>query len=296
MKRLFQALKDIYKDADASKRHLLYASLLILPSFAGAVVGIIDKDTPNEIMGIAIIAAAVLGIISIVPMLFSMGTWVQFCQDRFSGILGFPKLNSEMFVKGLKVIPIALTWGVYYTLLAFILFILPMILIIAGIAGLKSNPLAIIGFILLLILLYILLLVVFCLISPFVGFVFLKYAKTEEYTADLFNPFAFVKYIKKAFKRIIMIALKLLLFGMIMGLVLSVFYIMYSVVVFSASAVSVISTPDVSAEKFMYTPGMLFVIIGGSSILAVIQAYASAMIGFAGVDNYIEVYKEEFDK
>lgn len=296
MKRLFQALKDLYKDADAFKRHLLYASLLVLPSIAGAFAGVIDKDTPSEMLGIAIVAVTVLLILSIFPMLFSMGAWVQFCQDRFNGVLGFPKLNGGMLVKGLKVIPISLAWMIYYITLAFVLLLIPIFFIVSSMKALKFDPLAMIGLLLLIILLYILLLVVFCLISPFVGFLFIKYAKNEEYTADLFNPFGFVKYIKKAFKRIIMIALKLFVFAMIMGVALSVFYVIYYVVIFIAGMFTFASTPAGAAGTAGVTsPIIMAVIIIGAAILAVIQAYASAMIGFAGVDNYVEVYKEEFD-
>jgi len=288
MERLFQALKDIYKDADATKRHLLYASLLIIPSIAVAFTSILNKN--EVVLGIGSLVFGVSCILAIILM----GVWIQFCQDRFNGILGFPKLNEQLFSKGLKAIPLALVW-VMYCLIAVGVPCIPLIMIYVQIFSVQVATLLGLLF-LLLFLLELPYFVILWMISPFVGFLFLKYAKTEKYTADLFNPFAFVKYIRKAFKRIIMIALKLVLFAMIMCAVLSIiFYVIYFIVVFIATVFSYPATTADAGTSGFYSPVMLIITIGGASILAVIQSYASAIIGFAGVDNYIEVYKEEFD-
>ena len=231
---------------------------------------------------------------SIVPMLYLQGLFLNFIKDRLNGILGFPKICAATIIDGIKLLPIYITWLLYYCIIGLVVFIIPLISVIIGLAASKPDAGAIVGGVLVVVLLYLLCCAVLFVLSPFYCYIVIKYAKLGHYTADMFNPLTVFQYMKKVFKCSILLALKLLVLGMIAGFVSGIFQVVAVILIIGFAGLAAMA-PNVTLEAAMYQPQVVCGSLLVTSIVACFSMYLSFILGAIGMDNYVEIYKEELD-
>lgn len=296
MERILQSFKDLYRCENALKRHLWFVVLMILPGMLGAMRYFIDKDTPKEVLLIALIAMIIVGVLSIVPMFFWLGVNIDFYKDRLKGVKGIPQLKWETLTTGLKYFPLSFVWGIYLSLIFILLFFVPMFGLIGYAVSTKfSNPAIVILAALFIILLFILAMVVFIVISPFLNYIVTKYAKLGYYTTDMFNPLTLFGYMKKAFKSTMFVMLKMILASIVVNLISGLFTGVIVVLIIAVIMFAAIMAGDANADAAIYSPVVILIVLPLATLSGVIQAYATGMVGFAATDNYIEVYKNEIE-
>lgn len=295
MKRILQSFKDLYKGEDVAKRHLWYAFLMVLPALLGAMRYFLDKDTPKEILLIALIVFFILTIINIIPYFFTLGLWIDFLKDRLEGILGIPKITSGTLKKGLAFFPLTFVWNIYFGLIFILLFVLPLVVLITQLIGNKHpDTLMVIGGILLMILLFFITLAVIFIFAPFYNYVAIKYVKLGHYTPDMFNPFVLIGYMKKAFGATMMVMLKMIAASLIVNTLAGFFTGVIYLIIIAIVGFSVV-VDEGNADTAMYTPGVILSVVPLATICGIIQAYVTGMVGFAAADNYLDVYKNEIE-
>lgn len=296
MKRVLKSFKDLFVCENPAKRHLLYVALMLLPCIAGVFAGYIDKDTPIRVMIVLAGILLFLLALSIVPFIYMLGFGMEFYELRLKGEAGFPKLNKDMWAKGLKVFPIGFVWTVYAVIFCSIFVFFPFFICITSAITLHNNPIAIVCTILLCILIVILACLTLCILAPFTQYIYINFVKDYQYKAKYFNPLILIDYIRKSFKDTMLVFLKMSVAGIVVGFATSIisFLLMLFVLPFLTFIVALFAGGDTSSDAFVYSPLMIISAIPIST-LALIQNYVTSIIGFAASDMYVEVYKNKIE-
>lgn len=291
MKEAFLAVKNLYSCENPIKRHLKMCLLLLIPSLLSATLGFIDKDTPKTAMVVLVIASAVLLILSIIPWIFLLGLSMEFVRDRLDNLKGIPQVTMETFIKGLKILPVSLTWMFYTIVGVLTILAIPFIpLIVTQAKSVGAIIFAIIGFIVALLLLT----AIMILVIPFINYLYSDYVKNGSKLAGyLFNPIRLVYYMKKAFKSTIFVELKFIVVGMAASMIYGIFGLFIAVIVIGLTIVAAIFAPESKADTIIYTPVLGSLVILISSLASLVQIYISTMTAYAAADRYIDVYKNE---
>lgn len=289
MEKILQTFKSLY--AGEYKRHFYFVLLLLLPALAGAFLSCIDKDAPALVSVNLLLWAVVLGILSIIPLVFLTGFNLDFYKSRLECKKGLPIVNWTTFAKAIKAIPLYLVWGFYYSILTLILFSIPVSLFIYGLSIVKEHLFVFI----LLVMFSALLCCVFCLvtyiISPFISYIFIRFSNNCEYNAALFNPMTVISYMRKVFKETVVILFKYIIVNLVLNTVASIITTIPGMLVaLYVSALSIISSGG-----NIYTPLNLSILIGYSWLAVIIQVYVISMAGFAMADNLVEVYRTDIE-
>lgn len=291
MKKILNTFKNLYAGEDVVKKHLIFAALFILPSFATATFQMIDKDEKAMIVPLLILGAVFM-ILSIIPLLMLSGVFLKFLNRNFAGQSGLPEFSMDVLIQGVRVIPVYIVWCLYIGVPVFI-YVFSVIagfgFILAGDGGSLTKVLSVFALFGLLFLLFIPLFI----INPFVTMVYIKYCSTFEYSGEIFNPLTPFRYMKKAFKDTMIVMLKYFavsivvstaaqIIGLVIGLLLFVFIFIGAL--FAAGSES--STMNWA----VVTPA---IVIAG--LFATVNGYAVQMVNFSLSDNLIEVYKEKIE-
>lgn len=291
MDRVLQSFKNLFKCENKFKRHLYYVLLLILPAITYSLASYVDKDTPKTIVITLFILAAIVGLVAIVPTIFTLGYSLKFIKDRLDSVLGFPMFSSDMFKKGLKLLPLYVTWGLYFAILFLLVLVVPFAIVFAFSTHGASTAVAVI-LVILTILVGILISMAICILfAPFVSYIFIEFAKDETYRAKYFNPLTIFGYMKKAFPETVTVTLKFILATLLINMVTGLLTGSLIVASFLITATAVMLAPDNATDKIEYQPLVMTFMIFITSISAIIQAYGSSLVGFAATENYVEVYK-----
>lgn len=300
MERILQSFKNLYKGDTPFKNHMFFVLMLLIPSFFAGAVNYIDKDVPKEILIILGIAALILGILSIIPAVFLAGYSIDFCENRLNNGVGFPKLSWDLFIRGAKLIPLGLVWSIYTLIFFGIFFMLPLFLL--TFTSLISGPVAsgdktagfllfILGFLFIILVFF----VIVFLITPFMSYVVVAYVNDGKYSARLFNPLIIIDFMKKSFKSTILVALKYILVSLVIGMATSIVYVIVILLYLAIMAVIAIYSSTITVDNVAYAPITLLFVIPLFGLAGVIQMYVNSMIGYAQLDNYIEIFKNEID-
>ena len=295
MERILQSFKNLYKGETPFKNHMWFALMLLIPSFFAGVVNYIDKETPKEMLIILGMVALVFGILSVIPAVFLAGYSVDFCKSRLNNGVGFPKISLDLFIKGAKLIPLGLVWSIYALIFFGILFFLPLTPLIIGTVKSGDKGAGIILFMLGFLFIMLLLCVIAFLITPFLSYVTVTYVNDGGYSAKLFNPLIIIDFMKKSFKSTIMVALKYILVSLVIGMAVSIIYIALLIIYVGIMAVIAIASPTITLENVAYAPITLLFVIPLFGIGGVFQMYVNSIIGYAQLDNYIEIFKKEIN-
>lgn len=288
MKRILESFKNLYKGQDTVKTHLLIAALFILPALFGATVQFLDKDY-REYMIPILIASVVLACLTVIPVLFLGGFYIKFVNKRLHEPEGIPVLNLDCLIQGVKLIPIYFVWSLYIgipCLLIFGMILFGAAAVFSGkpdIAAIILTVLAIIGFISLVF-------IALFILSPFIQQVYIRYAQDFEYCSDVFNPLTPFRYMKKAFKETMIVALKFLVVSIAVS---SISQIILIILVIFAVLVGILVAIFSSDTSDSLPPAAIFIMIFVSSVAGVIQGYATQMTALAYIDNLEDVYKEK---
>lgn len=300
MERILQSFKNLYKGETPFKNHMWFVLMLLIPSFFAGVVNYIDKETPKEMLIILGVVALVFGILSVIPSVFLAGYSVDFCQNRLNNGVGFPKISWDLFIKGAKLIPLGFVWSIYALIFFGIFFLLPLFLlafnsIITGPVATGDKTAGFLIFMLGFLFIMLFLCVIAFLITPFLSYVTVTYVNDGGYSAKLFNPLIIIDFMKKSFKSTIMVALKYILVSLVIGMAVSIIYIALLIIYVGIMAVIAIASPTITLENVAYAPITLLFVIPLFGIGGVFQMYVNSIIGYAQLDNYIEIFKKEIN-
>ena len=288
MEKLLQTFKNLYSGEDIVKRHWYIVLMIFLPSLAMAVVSFIDKDTPSFIVLSLLLVAVVVLILSIIPLLTMSGFSLDFYKSRYDSEIGLPDVTWATLPKGIKALPLYIVWTFYYLVFSLILYSIPISVFVYGLTQYKENIGIFIAVSVLAVMLFALMSIVIFLLTPFIGFVFIKYSQDFTYHKELFNPLAIIEYIKKSFKDTVVLTLKYVIVNLVISTVASIIISILGLFVIAYSLVmSMVSSADVYSLTFM---SMLII---PTWILAVIQSYVVLIPGFAMADNLVEIYKKD---
>lgn len=288
MEKLLQTFKNLYSGENIVKRHWYIVLMIFLPSLAMAVVSFIDKDTPSFIVLSLLLVAVVVLILSIIPLLTMSGFSLDFYKSRYDSEIGLPDVTWATLPKGIKALPLYIVWTFYYLVFSLILYSIPISVFVYALTQYKENIGIFIAVSVLAVMLFALMSIVIFLLTPFIGFVFIKYSQDFTYHKELFNPLAIIEYIKKSFKDTVVLTLKYVLVNLVISTVASIIISILGLFVIAYSLVmSMVSSADVYSLTFM---SMLII---PTWILAVIQSYVVVIPGFAMADNLVEIYKKD---
>ena len=292
MKKVLESFKNLYKGEDVAKRHWMYVLLLIIPALCGSMRYVLDKDTPKELLAPAIIIFGVLALASLTPWILLLGFSGDFYKLRLDNTLGLPMINKETIVKGFKILPISLVWGIYSLIFIGITLILPIIATIFGFTSNKPETLTIILTIVFFVILYLIVILALLCLAPFTRYLIISFIEDYKYKAEYFNPFIIFSYMKKAFKETMLVLLKFILASIVINFATSILFV---VVIFVTAIAGILAAVVGSAdpETAMYTPIALLITMPVIAICSTIQTYANSMVGFAAGENYVEVYKDK---
>ncbi len=112
MKKILETFKSLYTCEDSGKTHLTLALMFLLPSLLGASIQFLDKDFA-EFQTSVIIMALIFAALSIIPILFLIGYYLRFVNQRLSGEKGIPTIDWGSVTRGAKAIPLYLVWALY---------------------------------------------------------------------------------------------------------------------------------------------------------------------------------------
>lgn len=298
MDKIIESFKNLYKGENVVKQHIYIALLFYLPCLASTILQFLDKDSKKEEVIIILVSAVIVGFLSIVPVFVLQGLWAKFINRRFSEAYGIPKLSWDCLSQGLKMFPLTLVWGLYigipcllYLALVFIGFGLTISSQDTVIA--ISQPVIVIFAVLGLLLAVMLLFIPLFLISPFVNMVFMKYCEKFEYSKELFNPLLPFRYMKRAFKDSIFLALKFVLVKMVMGMgaqmILFLVLMVLAIIAIPVVIILAIVNEHIFDSSIWAIPVVMLV-----SVVAIIPAYVSWITNLAYVDNLEEIYVDKF--
>lgn len=292
MQKILQSLKNLYVGEGVVKNHLNYVFLLLLPSVMLSVINYVDKDMPKNLMIIFLIVTLFLVLLSIIPMIFCFGLGVDFYRDRLSDKLGFPEVTKATFLKGLKLIPLVVTWCSYFLIIGVSFVVLPIIPMFFA-SGFKDNVVVILLYGLFILLYYFLLFVLTVLIVPFIGYVMIDYSKDCVYKAKYFNPFIIVDYVKKSFKDTLLVTLKFFVVGLVAQFATGFVTFLIAAIIFGFLFAMALVLPEKQAETVAYNPVAILFAIPLSAIAVLITNYVISMVNFAAAENYVAIFKEK---
>lgn len=292
MKKILNSFKSLYEGEDAVKKHLLFALLFILPSIAAASFQMIDKDEKTMIIPLLIMGSVFL-VLSIIPILMINGTFINFLNRNLQGKSGIPDFGLDMLKQGVKILPVNIVWGIYIgiPMLFYLAFV------IGGFAFMltgDSSTIAKLSSVFIMFgLIFILWLLLF-IITPFVTMVYIKYGSTLEYSKEIFNPLMPFRYMKKAFKDTMIVALKYFVVNAVLSTILQIisFLIMLIVFAFSIFIASLASNLNSSLTTEWIIMPATFII---SAIFIIINGYTIQIINFSLSDNLIDIYKDKIE-
>ena len=298
MDKIIESFKNLYKGENVVKQHIYIALLFYLPCLASTILQFLDKESKKEEVIIILVSAVIVGLLSIVPVFVLQGLWAKFVNRRFSEAYGIPKLSWDCLSRGLKMFPLSLVWGVYigipcllYLALVFIGFGLT--ISSQDSVMVFSQPVIVIVAVLGLLLAVMLLFIPLFLISPFVNMVFMKYCEKFEYSKELFNPLLPFRYMKKAFKDSIFLALKFILVGMVtgMGAQMILFLVLMVLAIIAIPVVIILAMVNEHIfDSSVWTIPVVMLV----SVVAIIPAYVRWITNLAYVDNLEEIYVDKF--
>lgn len=298
MDKIIESFKNLYKGENVVKQHICIALLFYLPCLASTILQFLDKESKKEEVIIILVSAVIVGLLSIVPVFVLQGLWAKFVNRRFSEAYGIPKLSWDCLSRGLKMFPLTLVWGLYigipcllYLALVFIGFGLTISSQDSVIVF--SQPVIVIVAVLGLLLAVMLLFIPLFLISPFVNMVFMKYCEKFEYSKELFNPLLPFRYMKKAFKDSIFLALKFILVGMVtgMGAQMILFLVLMVLAIIAIPVVIILAMVN---EHIFDSSVWAIPVVMLVSVVAIIPAYVRWITNLAYVDNLEEIYVDKF--
>ncbi len=288
MNRIIIAFKNLYTGEDVLKKHLWLVSLFILSAISSSFLLFLDKDTPLVVVSICLLMAVVFFILSTIPGIFGLGLFFDFCNSRLNNCVGIPKLTVETFVKGLKALPLSIVWSIYLIVFGLILFILPFVFFFTSA---MQQPLILFASILFVLFWFLFATAVFYLVSPFLMFVYLKYSENYEYSSELFNPLVLISFMKKSFKPVVLIALKFILVNIVVGTLTSIINVIPLLI--STFIIILAAIYSSSGENVIYSPFIIIGVLIFSVIAIILQAYSTAIVCYAYIDNLSDVYKEK---
>ena len=298
MDKIIESFKNLYKGENVVKQHIYIALLFYLPCLASTILQFLDKESKKEEVIIILVSAVIVGLLSIVPVFVLQGLWAKFVNRRFSEAYGIPKLSWDCLSRGLKMFPLTLVWGLYigipcllYLALVFIGFGLT--ISSQDSVMVFSQPVIVIVAVLGLLLAVMLLFIPLFLISPFVNMVFMKYCEKFEYSKELFNPLLPFRYMKKAFKDSIFLALKFILVGMVtgMGAQMILFLVLMVLAIIAIPVVIILAMVN---EHMFDSSVWAIPVVMLVSVVAIIPAYVRWITNLAYVDNLEEIYVDKF--
>lgn len=298
MDKIIESFKNLYKGENVVKQHIYIALLFYLPCLASTILQFLDKDSKKEEVIIILVSAVIVGLLSIVPVFVLQGLWAKFVNRRFSEAYGIPKLSWDCLSRGLKMFPLTLVWGLYIGIPC--LFYLALVCIGFGLTISSqdsvivfSQPVIVIVAVLGLLLAVMLLFIPLFLISPFVNMVFMKYCEKFEYSKELFNPLLPFRYMKKAFKDSIFLALKFILVGMVTGMGAQIILCLL-LMVLAIIAIPVVIILAMVNEHMFDSSVWAIPVVMLVSVVAIIPAYVRWITNLAYVDNLEEIYVDKF--
>lgn len=289
MKKILETFKSLYTCEDCVKTHLTLAFMFLLPSLLGASIQFLDKDFA-EFQTSVIIMSLVFAVLSIVPILFLIGYYLKFVSQRLSGEKGMPSIDWGSVTRGTKAIPLYLVWGLYVAIPLLVYFFI----LVAVFGGLflvgGANALSLIlSFFILMIGGFLAFIPIF-IITPFIMEVYFKYCENFEYHKALFNPLLPFKFMKKAFKDSMLVALKYLAVSIVVNVAFQfVIGLLFLIIILFGAGIVIF----LKASTFDSSPLFISLIILISGLFGMFSAYASQIVGFAYSDNLVEVYKEK---
>ena len=287
MKKIIETFKNLYNGENSLKNHLTLASMFLLPALLGVSIQFLDKDF-LEFRSSVFALIIVFSLLSIIPLLFLIGYYFNFVHKRLNGeSSGLPVIDWNSVVRGVKTIPLYLVWGLYI-LIPFLIYSFALILLFGStflIGGANVYSLVLSAFVL--IIGGLLAFIPLFIITPFIMEVYFKYSENFEYQKSLFNPLLPFKFMKKAFKESMMVALKYLAVGLVTNI--AVQFMMLIIVLFAVAIVIISSNTTTFDSSPIFISGVLLV----SGIFGMLSAYVSQIVGFAYSDNLIEVYKDK---
>lgn len=297
MKKILETFKSLYTCEDSGKTHLTLALMFLLPSLLGASIQFLDKDFA-EFQTSVIIMALIFAVLSIIPILFLIGYYLRFVNQRLSGEKGIPTIDWGSVTRGAKAIPLYLVWALYVAI-PFLVYFFILVAVFGGLflVGGANTLSLILSFFILMVGAFLALIPVF-IITPFIMEVYFMYCENFEYHKTLFNPLLPFKFMKKAFKDSMLVALKYLAvslvvntaFQFIIGLLFLIIILLLFLIIILFGAGIVIC---LKASTFDSSPLFISLVILISGLFGMFSAYASQIVGFAYSDNLIEVYKEK---
>ncbi len=288
MDKIIEAFKNLYKGEGFIKQHICIALLFYIPCLAGTIIQFLDKDTKKEELILILVSAFIVGVLAIVPLFVLQGLWAKFVNHRFSEAYGIPKLSWDCLSKGLKMFPLTLVWGLYIGIPILIYFAL--IFIGLGYVIQNSDTVMVLVLFLVMILAVMFLFVLLFIISPFVNMVFMKYCEKFEYSKELFNPLLPFKFMKRAFKDSMFVALKFILVTIVTGIAGQVLTLL---------ALAIIAIPFVIIlvswnEYILNSMALAIPVVMICAVVAIIPAYIRWITNLAYVDCLEEVYVDKF--
>lgn len=292
MDKIIESFKNLYKGENVVKQHIYIALLFYLPCLASTILQFLDKESKKEEIIIILVSAVIVGFLSIVPVFVLQGLWAKFINRRFSEAYGIPKLSWDCLSRGLKMFPLTLVWGLYIGIPS--LLYLTLVCLGFGISiSSNQDPVFMIVAVLGLLLAVMLLFIPLFLISPFVNMVFMKYCEKFEYSKELFNPLLPFRYMKKAFKDSIFLALKFVLVKMVMGMGAQMILFLV-LMVLAIIAIPVVIVLAMVNEHIFDSSVWAIPVVMLVSVAAIIPAYVSWITNLAYVDNLEEIYVDKF--
>ncbi len=281
MKRILDSFKNLYKGMNIVKIHLCICLLFIFPALLGAYIEFLDKDF-KEYMTQVLNTSLILLVLSIIPMLFILGFYFKFLNKRLYEPAGIPDLDLDCLVKGIKALPVFLVWMLYTGI--------PILVVFSffyefGVFLISNKDL--LSVVLLISLCFIFITIVsiyYILISPFVQFIYISYAKNFQYSAKIFDPVEFFNYVKKSFKDALMVSLKFVLVNL---LNMTVSQIIVAVVGCFGIVLGIIF-------QFASNPFIGSIIV--STLIGILHCYLILITTLAYADNLIDVYKTKIEK
>lgn len=292
MKKILNSFKILYDGEDAVKKHLLLALLFLLPSFATVCFQAVDKDEKAMIIPL-LIAGGIFLVLSILPMIMLCGIFVKFLNRKFLGQNGIPEINMDILVQGAKVLPVYLVWGIYIGL--------PVLIYLMAVFGGFTYILTLdVGLLFQILLFFIMFGLVFLLaiplfiITPFITMIYIKYATNLQYSCEIFNPLTPFRYIKIAFKDVLLVALQYFVVSIGVSFVSQVIGLLVGVLLFLFVLIGVILISIVDSGVQFENVLMIPIIII-MALYMVLNSYATQMVSFAYASNLIEIFKEKFE-
>lgn len=292
MKKILNSFKILYDGEDAVKKHLLLALLFLLPSFATVCFQAVDKDEKAMIIPL-LIAGGIFLVLSILPMIMLCGIFVKFLNRKFLGQNGIPEINMDILVQGAKVLPVYLVWGIYIGLPVLIY----LIAVFGGFTYILTLDVGllfkILAFCIMFGLVFLLAIPLF-IITPFITMIYIKYATNLQYSCEIFNPLTPFRYIKIAFKDVLLVALQYFVVSIGVSFVSQVIGLLVGVLLFLFVLIGVILISIVDSGVQFENVLMIPIIII-MALYMVLNSYATQMVSFAYASNLIEIFKEKFE-